>query len=135
MFLACTSAAPAVTPPEIDFVQLSGPAEQNYAQGDIEIQYGLRIRNEAATPITLRTIQVQSVGLGGSYRLRPNTYYFERAVQPQQSEDVTFWAKAISQGDAAANDISAPITVRVTAIFDSPAGSFRRVFSKMLAQQ
>lgn len=134
-FLACASNDAKIAPPQLDFVQLSGPAEENYAQGNIEVHYGVRIANRADVPITLRNIEVQTVGLGGSYRLRPATYYFERVIAPEKVEDVLFWAKAVSQGDRMSADASAPITVRVTAIFDSPAGGFRRVFSKMLAQQ
>jgi hypothetical protein len=135
VFLACASSGAKIAPPQLDFVQLSGPAEQSYTQGDIEVQYGIRIANRAAVPITLRNIQVQTAGLGGSYRLRPGSYYFQREIAPEQYEDVTFWAKAIAQGDAMSSDANAPITVRVTAIFDSPSGGFRRVFSKMLAQR
>ncbi len=135
VFLACASTNAKIAQPEVDFVQLSGPAEENYAQGNIEVQYGVRIANRADVPITLRNIEVQTVGLGGSYRLRPATYYFERVIAPEKYEDVTFWAKAVALGDGMSSDASAPITVRVTAIFDSPAGGFRRVLSKMLAQR
>jgi hypothetical protein len=133
--LACASNDVKIIPPELDFVQLSGPAEQNYTQGDIEVQYGIRVANRSAEPITLRQIQVQPVGLGGPYRLRPATYYFERQVKPEQFEDVTFWAKAVSTGDAFAADAKAPITIRVTAFFESPSGGFRRVFTKVLDQR
>jgi hypothetical protein len=135
VFLACASSNAKIAPPEVDLVQLSGPAEENYAQGNIEVQYGVRIANRADVPITLRNIEVQTVGLGGSYRLRPGTYYFQREIAPEKVEDVMFWAKAVAQGDGMSADASAPITVRVTAIFESPAGGFRRVFSKMLAQR
>jgi hypothetical protein len=134
VFLACAGSGPKIPPPEIEFVQLSGPAEQNYTPGDIEVQYGLRIVNRATEPITLRNIQVQSVGLGGPYRLQPATYYFQREIRPATSEDVTFWAKAVAGGDAFAPDANAPITVRATVYFESPSGSFRRVLTKVLGQ-
>ncbi len=133
--LACASNDVKIIPPEIDFVQLSGPAEQNYAQGDIEVQYGIRIANRSSEPITLRRIQLQTVGLGGPYRLTRSSYEFERRVQPEQFEDVKFWAKAASTGDAFSTDANAPITLRVTAYFESPTGGFRRVFTKTLEQR
>ena len=116
-------------------MQLSGPAEQSYTPGEIEVQYGMRIENRATVPITLRQVQVQSMGLGGSYRLQPGTYHFQREIAANEAQDVTFWAKAIAGGDAFAADANAPITIRATAYFDSPSGSFRRVFTKVLAQQ
>jgi len=133
--LACAGTDAKIPPPQIDFVQIAGPAEQSYVQGDFEVQYGIRIANRAPVPITLRNIQVQSVGLGGPYRLRPATYYFQREIQPEKYEDVTFWAKAVSTGDAMSDDATAPITIRATAFFESPSGAFRRVFTKILTQR
>lgn len=135
VFLACASNNANIIPPELTFVQLSGPAEQNYPQGDFEVQYGLRIANRSSEPITLRRVQLQTVGLGGPYRLQARSYEFQREVKPEQFEDVTFWAKAVSTGDAFANDANAPVNVRATAYFDSPAGGFRRVFTAMLDQR
>ncbi len=134
-FLACASNNAKIIPPELAFVQLSGPAEQNYPQGDFEVQYGLRIANRSSEPITLRRIQLQTVGLGGPYRLQSRAYEFQREVKPEEFEDVTFWAKAVSTGDSFSNDATAPINVRVTVYFDSPAGNFRRVFTSMLDQR
>ena len=133
--LACASNNTKIIPPELDFVQLSGPAEQNYAQGDIEVQYGLRVANRSSEPITLRHIQVQQMGLGGPYRLVSRTYYFNREVKPEQFEDITFWAKATSTGDAFSTDANAPISIRATAFFEAPSGGFRRVFTKILEQR
>lgn len=133
--LACASNDVKIIPPELQFVQLSGPADQNYTPGDIEVQYGIRIANRSSEPITLRHIQVQSVGLGGPYRLQPATYYFRREVKAEQFEDVTFWAKAVATGDAFAPDANAPITIRATAFFEAPSGGFRRVFTKVLEQR
>lgn len=116
-------------------MQLSGPAEQNYMPGDFEVQYGLRIANRSAEPITLRHIQLQTMGMGGAYRLHPATYYFKKEVGPEKYEDVTFWAKATATGDAFSPDANAPITIRATAFFESPSGAFRRVFTKMLEQR
>ncbi len=134
VFLACASNDAKIIPPEIQFVQLSGPADQNYTPGDIEVQYGLRIANRSSGPITLRNIQLRPVGAGGAYRLHPRTYYFEREIKPEQYEDVTFWAKAVAAGDAFAPDATAPITIRVTAYFETPQGGFRKVFTTMLEQ-
>ena len=135
VFLACASGGAKIPPPQIELVQLSGPAQQNYAQGEFEVQYGVRIANRAPEPITLRHIQIASIGLGGPYRLRSATYYFQRTIQPEKYEDVTFWAKAIATGDAMSDDAMAPITVRATAFFEAPSGGFRRVFTKVLTQR
>ncbi|HEV7238908.1 MAG TPA: hypothetical protein VGQ36_06670 [Thermoanaerobaculia bacterium] len=133
--LACSSGGNAkIIHPELQFVQLKGPAEQNYPTGDIEVQYGIRIANRSSEPITLRRIQLRSVGLGGPYRLQTRTYFFERVIQPEKFEDVTFWAKAVAESDGMANDARAPVTVRAVVFFSSPAGGFRNVLTQMLEQ-
>jgi hypothetical protein len=77
---------------------------------------------------------MESVTEGGSYQLERETYYFEVAVEPQEQNDLTFWAHAVAAGDRHAIDARAPITVRVVAFFESAAGNFRKVFIKRLAQ-
>lgn len=133
--LACSSGSNAkIIHPELRLVQLSGPAEQNYTPGEIEVQYGIRIANRSSEPITLRRIELHSVGSGGPYVLRTRTYSFERVIQPEQYEDVTFWAKAVAEGNAMATDARAPVTVRAVVFFESPAGGFRDVLTQMLDQ-
>lgn len=133
--LACSTGNRAgILQPELELVQLIGPEELNYQQGQIEIQYGLRIANRSSEPISLRQIQIESLSAGGPYRLRRETYYFNREVKPNELADITFWAKAFSTGDFASIDATAPVTVRGTAYFQSPAGDFRQVFVKMLTQ-
>ena len=133
--LACSSGKSGkIVHPELELVQLSGPADQNYSGGDIEVQYGLRIKNASPQPITLRRIQLRSIGDGGSYRLMTATYNFQRVIEAEKSEDVTFWAKAEAEGDPMANDAGAPVTVRAVVYFDSPAGGFRDVITERIGQ-
>lgn len=133
-FTACAGNPARGPQPELMFVQISGPLEQNYPAGDIEVQYGMRIENRGQGGITLRRIEVESVGSGGAYRLLRESYYFNTTVPSQTAGEVTFWAKAIALGDSMSDDARAPITVRGTAFFESPDGSFRKVFVKMLPQ-
>lgn len=140
---ACTSSAPDVPTaadlkllePEIRFVQLVGPADLQYPAGDIEVKYGLRIVNKSAEAFTLRRVRVEPVNLGGPYAVRRHSYFFDTAVPAEKTTDVTFWAKAVAEGDPYAMDARAPVAVRGVAFFDSPAGPFRIVFSGNFSQQ
>jgi hypothetical protein len=120
--------------PEITFVQLSGPVEQNYPQGEFEVQYGMRIANRSSEPIVLSSVELRPMSQGGPYLLRAETYHFNREIRPSSFEDVTFWAKASSTGDAFSNDARAPVNIRASALFRSPSGTFRQVFTKVLSQ-
>ena len=120
--------------PEVEIYQLVGPADLQYPTGRMEVQYGMRISNRSSEPLTLRRVQVESVGEGGPYRLRRETYYFRKELPGSQFTDVTFWAKAIAVGNAWAIDAKAPVTVRGIAYFESPTGNIRTVFVKNLGQ-
>jgi hypothetical protein len=136
LFVACSSSngGKSVAQPDLDFVQVTGPAEQSYPEGDIEVQYGIRITNRSDAAITLRQIQLESVGPGGAYQIRRSTYYFEHQIEANDVRDITFWARAQAAGTVTSMDARAPITVRGVAIFESSKGALRKVFVKMLGQ-
>jgi hypothetical protein len=120
--------------PEITFVQLRGPVEQNYPQGDFEVQYGVRIANRSSEPIILRQIELQPMSAGGPYVVKAESYHFEKEIRPAATEDILFWAKVTSTGDQFSDDARAPVNIRATAHFDAQSGAFRQVFTKVLSQ-
>ena len=135
--LACSSGSNSnvkIIQPEVEFVQIVGPADLGYPVGQIEVQYGLRVANRSSEPITLRSVALQTVGAGGPYTLQRKTYYFDREVAPDQFADVTFWAIAFADGDPNASDANAPVTIRGIAIFNTPSGAVRKVFQKVVGQ-
>jgi hypothetical protein len=117
--------------PEIDIEQVVGPGDVGYPRGVIEVQFAMRISNRSEQPVTLRRIEIQSVG-GGGYTLRHETQVFNKTVEPNHFETVKFWVRALSQGDTpAANE---PVTIRGVAQFDSPGGQMQQFFLKNIAQ-
>ena len=84
--------------PGTDLVQLIGPEQLNWEQGQIELKYALRVTNRAAEPITLRQIQIQTVGQDGPYSLQ-SSYFFREAIAPGTTRSVDFFVKALSEGD------------------------------------
>lgn len=77
--------------PETSLVQLIGPEELNWEGGDIELKYALRINNLAAEPITLRQIQIKTIGGDdGPYSIAQRSYFFREAVSAYTARDVEF---------------------------------------------
>jgi hypothetical protein len=147
VLVACSSSNPApdtandagaatskAVEPEISFMQLVGPEELNWPVGELELKYALRVENRDASPITLRQIQIETVGQEGPYYLPRGSYFFNTAVAPAATRDLEFWAKGVSQGNRYKIDAQSPITVRGIAFFNSPNGNFRKVFITNLAQ-
>jgi hypothetical protein len=124
----------AIPEPEITFVQLVGPDELNWPEGEIELQYGMRIENRADHAITLKHVQMDPMGTEGAYTVYRRRYTVPKAIGPNGIEEVTFWAKAYSNGRRLGLSARSPITVRTTAFFDSPEGPFRKVVVTNLSQ-
>jgi hypothetical protein len=120
--------------PDTKLLQLVGPEQLNWESGQIELKYALQVTNRAAEPITLRQIQIQSVGEGGAYSIPTSSYFFRKAVTPGDTSEIEFFAKAISEGNRYKIDAQSPVSVRVIAFFEAPKGNFRQAFITNLGQ-
>ncbi|HYC61614.1 MAG TPA: hypothetical protein VEK79_18810 [Thermoanaerobaculia bacterium] len=126
--------APPMVQPRVDIVQLVGPQQLNWESGQIEMKYALRVTNPGAVAITLRQIQIQTVGTAGSYVLPHSSYFFRESVAAGTERSIVFHAKALSDGDRYRIDAESPVSVRVISYFEAPTGNFRKSFIKNLAQ-
>lgn len=120
--------------PEVSLVQLIGPEQLNWESGQIEMKYALKIHNTAANDITLRQIQIQTVGREGPYYVLQSSYYFREPVSAGTERAVEFFAKAYSMGDRYRIDAQSPVSIRVIAFFEAPKGNFRQSFIETLGQ-
>ena len=135
--LACSSGSDRnvnLLQPDLEFIQIMGPADLGYPVGRMEVQYGIRVMNRSSEPITLHSVAIQSVGFGGPYRLQRKTYYFDKKIDPDKFDDVSFWAVAFAEGDPHASDANAPVTIRGVAVFNTATGAMRKVFQKTVGQ-
>ncbi|MCU1350295.1 MAG: hypothetical protein JWO56_3325 [Acidobacteria bacterium] len=133
--VACSSSNPGdakLIKPEISFEQIVGPAELGYPGGRIDIQYEVTIANRSAEPISLRRIEVSSIG-GGAYRLRRESFPFSVTVPPDRQGTLRFWAHALQSG-AVFRGSNEPVTLRAILFFDSPAGKFQQIVMRELGQ-
>ena len=124
--------------PETELIQLVGPEELNWEVseelGQLELKYALRITNHASEPITLRQIQLRTVGMEGPYSIPQSSYFFREAVTPRDTRDIEFFVKAFSAGNRYRIDAQSPVSIRVIAYFEAPKGNFRQPFIANLGQ-
>ncbi len=133
LFAACSSNKVNIIRPEIELVQLVGPADVGYPTGQIDIQYGMRVSNRSQDEITLRRIDISSLG-SGAYTLRREQHPFHEVVSPDRFADVTFWVRALARGGPLNMGVNEPVTVRIIVYFDSPAGPFTQILQRDLLQ-
>lgn len=129
-----TAAQIGTVEPETSLVQLVGPEQLNWESGMIEMKYALRINNLAAEPITLRQIQIQTVGQEGPYVVPQSSYFFREPVTAGTERSVEFFAKALSAGDRYRIDAQSPVSIRIIAYFEAPKGNFRQTFITNVGQ-
>lgn len=127
------SSGPAIPDPAIGIEQVVGPRELGFPYGPIEVKFNFAVQNNAAIPMTLTSIDLQSEGIsGGAYSLRRQSYNFNQDIPPNSIGVVTLWAKAMSWGQSLRE--SEPVTVRGVAHFKTPNGSTQKVFIRELSQ-
>lgn len=131
---ACASSSnPKIPEPGVGIEQVVGPAELNYPYGPIEVKYNLGIQNNAPFPITLTRIDVATTDpAGGSYALRRDFYSFKETIPANSTRVIPFWAKAFAFGRTMRN--TEPVTFRAIVYFNTPQGTYQKVFIRELSQ-
>jgi hypothetical protein len=136
LFAACaTSKHPKISIPEpgLGLEQVVGPAELGYPYGPIEVKYNFAVQNNAAEPITLIRLDIQSLNPGGgAYTLRRDFHNFHQTIPPNSIGVFPFWVRAMSWGRTLREN--EPVTVRGIAYFEAPSGVFQKIFIRDLSQ-
>lgn len=116
--------------PDVVIAQMSSVASvARHVTGGTPVQLIVQITNNAAQPITLKRVQAQSVGQG-AYTITEgmsdnSAHPFDVLIPPTATRSVTFWVSAIANDTIVGTN--GPVTLRMIANFDSPAGKFRSI--------
>lgn len=112
--------------PEIQIVQTSTvPSAARYVEGNLPVQFRVRVSNKAGEPITLKRIALRSVGQG-AYNVNGYSQAFNLTIEPDQFQEVEFFVPAnidiVTMAGA-----NGPVTLRGTYYFDSAVGKFEEI--------
>jgi hypothetical protein len=116
--------------PDVVIAQMSSVASvARHVTGGTPVQLIMQITNNAAQPITLKRVQAQTVGQG-AYTITEgmsdnSAHPFDVLIPPTATRSVTFWVSAIANDTILGTN--GPVTLRMIANFDSPAGKFRSI--------
>ena len=125
--LAACASAPATPEVSVALAQVSGSRDMFFFAGPVNIEYEVTVTNPTNEPVTLRRLDLKTVGTG-AYTLRTPSQPLQVTVRPGMVSVVRVSANAISRGGNA--NSAEPVTVRGTAYFDAPSGAFTRVFNE-----
>jgi hypothetical protein len=139
LLAACASAtqddAPVSPPPAILIEQTYGPSNIPYSRGTTSIigEYAISVQNPADVPITLRRVDLQSVG-GATIAMRREDRSFDVTVNPGSVETVKLSPRIYFTSTGSNSPTNEPMTVRAVIHFESPKGAFRRIITKTISQ-
>ena len=127
----CSSAGPDQTPAVRIQVEQRSQSDVLHFAGPINLQYDIMVTNSSDQPLTLRRIELRTVG-AGAYSLRNDSTPVNLAIPPggTVSKMINAWGYARG-GNLAAEE---PVTLRAIAYFDGPTGSFVRIVSENITQ-
>lgn len=125
---ACATSG-ADQPPQVALVQMSHlPNTRVPSASGLPIQYQLKISNDLPYPVTLVSVEVESVGQSGAYEMKRVRHQFDRIIAANSVEaiDLRAWVQPL-QADVSGM-VTTPVMLRGSARFDSAKGSMRRNF-------
>ena len=128
----CSSAGRQDQTPAVSIqVEQRSQSDVLHFAGPINLQYDILVTNSSDQPLTLRRIELRTVG-AGAYSLRNDSTPVNLAIPPggTVSKMINAWGYARG-GNLAAEE---PVTLRAIAYFDGPTGSFVRMVSENITQ-
>lgn len=97
--------------------------------GGAPVNLRFAIRNNSGEVITLKRIELMSV-TEGAYLVPEAASPFQVAIAPDLISEVNFWVPTYVQNTIVGGQ--GPVTLRVIAYFDSPAGPFRKIYMRIV---
>jgi hypothetical protein len=136
LVVACASnhsAGNKIPDPEVKLDQTSTmPGAAEYVTGGIPVSFRMSVTNRAAIPITLRRVEVTSIGEAGGYMLQQTSVSFNVTLQPGASDAVNFTVSAVNAGYNVTGS-NEPVTIRVTSVYDTPEGALQNVVIRQVS--
>lgn len=127
---SCSQTKVDLLKPSVAIGQVPIPVFLLERPGSISVTYQMQITNPSSEPVTLRRLDLQTVG-SSPYMLRRLPLMFRQVVQPNETVVVTFDAWGYARGGRVG--ASEPVTVRGIAYFDTPEGMVQKVFMQIFS--
>ena len=120
-----------IAEPEVVIEQTSNvaPAARNIT-GGITVRFRVRVRNLANEVVTLKRIDMRSIGIG-SYTIDGISQAFNVGIKPGSESAVEFWAAGFI-ADPSVTGANGPVTLRAVMLFDSASGQLQTVVTQQV---
>lgn len=129
LIAACASTQSTV--PTVTLKQMSSLPQTAQVQSatGLPVEYQLTVQNPLDRPVTLVSVEVETVGNSGGYALNRVRHTFSRTIPAKSSDTVDFraWVQPLSVDQR--GDVTSPVLLRGTARFETEAGVIRTNFT------
>lgn len=135
MFLISCSTATNLDSPKVTIEQTSPVASLRMGiEGGVPVDYRLRINNPQSEPLTLTSVEIETMGDAGAYSLRRVQHRFDRVVPARGSDELELRAWVRPLQDTEKGDVSNPVILRGIARFATAEGKeIRTSFTNRVA--
>jgi hypothetical protein len=136
MTAACSSGtqlsqnAAHIPQPEITIIGRTDLTNVPTLASGITAHFEFRIVNQAEVPITLRRIDLDSLG-AGSIAIQAKNRPFNLVIQPHTAQSADFVTTAYIN-DPNSYSGRSPVQIRAVALFDSPEGSLQKIVQQQV---
>lgn len=133
---ACTSGnqlsqtAAHIPTPDITIISRTDLTNVPTVASGVEAHFEFRIVNQAEVPITLKRIEMGSLG-GGGIAIESKNRPFNIVIPPHSVASADFMTTALIS-DPSSYSGRSPIQVRATCLFDSAEGSLQKVVQQQV---
>jgi hypothetical protein len=95
----------------------------------VPLQYRLTIENPFDHEVTLRAVEIQTVGQLGGYSMKRVRHPFDEAIGARARVHIDFraWVRVLTESDT--RYVDQPVLLQGTAQFEGPSGKMLRSFS------
>ena len=114
-------------PPEIQVQQVGGPGVAgSHVSGGLSVNFKIRVFNPGGEAVTLQRLDFSTIA-SGAYTIQGASRPFDAKIAPGQFVELQAWIPA--EAEDTIIGVNGPVTLRVSAFFDSAVGKFRKVYT------
>lgn len=120
-----TNAKVNIADPHVTIEQLSSvPLVAEHVTGGVPVQYRMAITNNAQIPITLKRVNIRSMG-EGAYVVQPSSKPYALKIDPGATEMIELWVPTTAVPSVAGANGAVALQLRTE--YDSSLGTFQNV--------
>ena len=100
----------------------------------VPVDYSVSISNPLDTPVTLKSLEIETVGLSGSYTMKRVKHAFSEVIPAKGTQTLAIraWVQPLQQDSY--GSVVSPVKLRGTARFDSMGKAIWSMFAESIEQ-